>query len=372
MGMPNANSQRPRLILVGGFLGAGKTTLLSVVSQMLQKQYKSVGLITNDQTTGLVDTQILEMVNSRVREISGSCFCCDFQGFIGAVKFLISHSKCEVVVGEPVGSCTDLSATIMQPVKSMYANSIALAPLSVLIDPLEYLRLVENGEATGQGSAYIYLKQLEEADYIVINKTDLLDEKSLELVKRLLSKQFPEHPVCLISARNQTGVAGWLERICADPNPGRRLAEVDYDVYAAAEARTGWYNGSFLVSGNEGSQVDWSVFHHDFLKLQEKVFLEEKIRINHLKTFLKGGTSHMIGNITGRGEGISIRGNGFYSESARLVVNIRAETSHEVLNEIVEDVLSLYRDHGYTFEAISIHHITPGQPQPSFRYRAIT
>ncbi len=47
---------RPRLLLVGGFLGAGKTTLLAQAAGRLARRGKRVGLITNDQAANLVDT----------------------------------------------------------------------------------------------------------------------------------------------------------------------------------------------------------------------------------------------------------------------------------------------------------------------------
>ncbi|MDN5204348.1 GTP-binding protein [Fulvivirgaceae bacterium BMA10] len=65
---------KTRLIIVGGFLGAGKTTLLSVLGRLLRERGEKVGLITNDQTTGLVDTYTLSAHDFAVEEIAGSCF----------------------------------------------------------------------------------------------------------------------------------------------------------------------------------------------------------------------------------------------------------------------------------------------------------
>lgn len=67
-----------RLIVVGGFLGAGKTTLLWEAARRLMKQWLNVGLITNDQAPELVDSALLSLNNLHVAEVSGSCFCCNF------------------------------------------------------------------------------------------------------------------------------------------------------------------------------------------------------------------------------------------------------------------------------------------------------
>ena len=99
-----------KIILVGGFLGAGKTTLLHAAAERLAHAGATVGLITNDQAPDLVDTAWLSRSATGVREVAGSCFCCDFPGFRDAVRSL-ADGGAEYVIAEPVGSCTDLSAS---------------------------------------------------------------------------------------------------------------------------------------------------------------------------------------------------------------------------------------------------------------------
>jgi G3E family GTPase len=48
-----------RYIMVGGFLGAGKTTAMLQFGQHLAGKGLRVGLVTNDQSSGLVDTTML-------------------------------------------------------------------------------------------------------------------------------------------------------------------------------------------------------------------------------------------------------------------------------------------------------------------------
>ena len=113
-------SNKTDLILVGGFLGAGKTSLLWEVAKRLNLKGRKVGLITNDQASELVDTSFLETNNDIVEEVSGSCFCCNFGGFAEAIAHLQEANNSDIILAEPVGSCTDLSATIMQPLKEKY------------------------------------------------------------------------------------------------------------------------------------------------------------------------------------------------------------------------------------------------------------
>ena len=46
-------------VMVGGFLGAGETTALLRLAEHFTSQSRRVGLITNDQSQGLVDTSIV-------------------------------------------------------------------------------------------------------------------------------------------------------------------------------------------------------------------------------------------------------------------------------------------------------------------------
>ena len=135
--------QPTRLILIGGFLGAGKTTLMSRLARQLTQQGKRVGLITNDQAADLVDSGILEQAGLHVEEIAGGCFCCRFGDLIKASSRLIAEVEPDVLIGEPVGSCTDISATVLQPLKALHSDRFKLAPFSVLVDPLRLREVLD-------------------------------------------------------------------------------------------------------------------------------------------------------------------------------------------------------------------------------------
>ena len=76
-------SDLARYIMIGGFLGAGKTTAVAGLAQHLTDQGKRVGLICNDQSSGLVDTTLLRSKGFPVEEITGGCFCCRFKLIAG-------------------------------------------------------------------------------------------------------------------------------------------------------------------------------------------------------------------------------------------------------------------------------------------------
>jgi Ni2+-binding GTPase involved in maturation of urease and hydrogenase len=99
-----------RYIMVGGFLGAGKTTAVLRLAEALHRDGRRVGLITNDQSIGLVDTTVLTAHGFPVEEITGGCFCCRFNSLVDAAQRLAAGSGPHVFIAEPVGSPAGRSA----------------------------------------------------------------------------------------------------------------------------------------------------------------------------------------------------------------------------------------------------------------------
>src|SRR5882757_7621178 len=100
--------KRLRFVMVGGFLGAGKTTTLARLARYYSGRGQKVGLVTNDQAQDLVDTQSLRSQGFPVEEIAGACFCCRFDDLVVKVSQLESDERPDIILAEPVGSCTDL------------------------------------------------------------------------------------------------------------------------------------------------------------------------------------------------------------------------------------------------------------------------
>jgi G3E family GTPase len=193
------------------------------------------------------------MLRSRgfaTEEIPGGCFCCRFNSLVDAAQRLTEATRPDVFIAEPVGSCTDLIATVSYPLRRIYGDRFSIAPLSVLVDPVRALRVfgVETGGKFSEKVIYIYRKQLEEADLIVVNKTDLLEGARLFELESVLRREFGQAEILRVSARAALGLEGWFERIL-DAEPSARMAmPIDYDIYAEGEALLGWLNATIHLS----------------------------------------------------------------------------------------------------------------------------
>jgi Ni2+-binding GTPase involved in maturation of urease and hydrogenase len=363
--------ERTRIIFVGGFLGAGKTTLLWRAAELLAKRGRRVGLITNDQAPDLVDTKLLVEKGLVVREVAGSCFCCNFGGLIDAASSLQSIDA-DVLIGEPVGSCTDLSATILQPLKDKFGDRFVLSPLSVLADPRRLGEVFGDGDcALHASAAYIFRKQLEEADLLVVNKADTLSLEERRGLEGLIAARFPQAQVRFLSARTGEGVEAWLDEVLSGGRAGARILDVDYDTYAEGEAVLGWLNADVRLSAAEES-IRWDSFCSDLLGALHAEFRGRRARIGHVKLLLAAGGEHCIGNLTDLGGEPVIQGRieGAVAR-ADLVLNARVEMSPEDLERIVRGALATTAEGRVCCDVLRLRCLRPGRPQPTHRYEKV-
>jgi G3E family GTPase len=366
------------VILIGGFLGAGKTTLVAQAAQRLVQRGQRVGLITNDQAANLVDTAILEAAGSPVCEVSGGCFCCRFEDLLSAMEKLMHQMSPDVLIGEPVGSCTDLSATVLQPIKDVHRDRFRAAPFSVTVD-VKQMRTLERMRASPkrgetfrfpESVMYIYQKQLEEADLIVLNKADLLSADEVLEVEDTLKREFTRAPVFTMSALAGQGVDGWLDFVLADHPSGSTIAEVDYDEYAAGEAALGWLNAAIRLDADR--DVPWRRFCTDLIAGLQADFQALSAGIAHLKLHLAAGPDALTANLTSNDGHPVLRGEiAGHAREAKLLVNARVHIDPQRLRETVERRLQAAAGDGVRLTVTDLQSFAPARPQPKYRYDAV-
>ena len=360
--------KQTRIILAGGFLGAGKTTLIWNVAQRLMAKGLKVGLITNDQAPELVDSQLLKLSDLQVAEVAGSCFCCNFNGFTQAIKNLQTGVDADVILAEPVGSCADLSATIVNPLKKFYQRELIVSPMTVLADParLEDILFGGNG-GLHEDAAYIYRKQLEESDVILITKTDTLTAGQTDRLLNMTRQAFPTSLVMAASTRTGTGVDEWVETVSNSSAAGLKLLDIDYDRYAHGEAVLGWLNGTLRV---KAAGTDWDAMLDDIMHRMCSAIDAEQLRVGHVKVIAECGSCYAVGNITGKADTLQLRGNAGQADEARLIINARVETTPEHLDALVSDVLAAALE-GCESEIQAWRYLQPGRPNPTHRFLAV-
>lgn len=355
---------KTKIIFVGGFLGAGKTTLLSEAAKIVSAQGKRVGLITNDQASELVDTALLEHGNAVVSEVSGSCFCCNYKGLEDAVTQMHAAGV-EIIIAEPVGSCTDLSATLLQPLKQRLSDDIQLAPLSVLVDPNKLSDLLKGGTAgMHESAAYIMNKQLEEGDIIIISKSDLLTKESNDEIKIRSANKWPLATIIDLSAKSGENIDTWMNEVLNREESGTHIAQVDYEVYAEGEAVLGWLNTTISL---HSKSIDWDIFTKNYLDRLSRRFDDSNYAIGHVKLLIEVSDRYAIGNLTGKVDSLNYRGSVGLGESATMTLNARVQMDPEELKEIVLEELDFATADDISSTVLVLKCLKPGRPNPTYR-----
>jgi Ni2+-binding GTPase involved in maturation of urease and hydrogenase len=355
-----------KIILAGGFLGAGKTTLLWKTAQNLIAKGLHAGLITNDQAPELVDSALLRHEGLTVAEVSGSCFCCNFDGFVDAAGKLAGDRRTlDVIIAEPVGSCTDLTATVVRPLKKFFADSYQVAPLTVLADPM-YLSSILKYWNTGLciEASYIYRKQLEECDIILITKTSHYAEEFIKDLKRQVSGKYPSAKVMSADSITGKGLEEWIEAVMNGDEAGKRFVQVDYDIYAIGEAALGWLNGVILLRGDS---TNWDDLSKKLLTRLAVRFKKEKYPIGHVKIITENGDKYLAGNLTGMSEDVNLHGSAGAGGVAKMTINARVATSPENLDFIIKDALANLTQDKFEIETLAWRCLSPGRPNPTYR-----
>ena len=360
-----------RYIMIGGFLGAGKTTAVAQLARHLVSKGLRVGLITNDQAQNLVDTAMLKSRGFAVAEIAGGCFCCRFTSLMEAASKLTATTRPDVFIAEPVGSCTDLVATVTYPLRRMYGNQFSIAPLTVLVDPVRAARVLglQEGGSFSDKVVYIYQKQLEEADIIVINKMDLFSSEAADALQTALQKRFPGKEIFRISAREGSGLQNWFQHIENTDQNSSKAIDVDYEVYAEGEALLGWLNATIRFTAQD--EVDGNALLRTFAEvLRSKLAGKE---IAHLKMTLDPDDSLpelAVVNVV-RNETVAELSQELSDpvQGGQIVVNIRAEADPDEIQQALRDTLGgLYATHPrVTAQLEHCESFRPGKPVPMHR-----
>jgi hypothetical protein len=351
-----APTRKPVIVPLGGFLGAGKTTLILAAARVLKGRGILSAAVLNDQGTELVDTRFIQENGLHADQVTGGCFCCRFSDLVDAVERLQVYRP-DVIFAEAVGSCTDISATTLQPLKRDYAERFRLAPFSVLVDPSRAGELMMSN--ADPDLAFLFQNQIAEADLVCFTKSD----------KFLEYPELPGAQVRVLSAKTGQGVAAWLDDVLSGGLiPGGRLLEIDYEHYARAEAALSWLNCRAVARMR--APISPAMLVGPLLEtLCEKITVAG-FRIAHLKIIDECPTGYIKASICENGGQPSVEGMLDASPGAvhELLLNIRAVAEPNHLRRMIE--MELRQLPGKT-DVLSLQCFRPAAPKPAQRFRTV-
>ncbi|WP_448194939.1 CobW family GTP-binding protein [Pseudomonas aeruginosa] len=169
--------------VVAGFLGAGKTTLLNRMAQRADSGRLAV--IVNDFGELNIDAAIIAEVTDAVYSLQNGCICCTVQEDLLAQ--LVSLSKLRPALERIVIECSGVSdpQRIVQTIGyPQLRNRLHLDAVITLVDASGYQDL--EGEMARLSRAQVAC-----ADWVLLNKADLVSPEQLQSIRASLGGRAP-------------------------------------------------------------------------------------------------------------------------------------------------------------------------------------
>lgn len=161
-------------LIIGGFLGAGKTSLLlRLIPYMREKLgIEKTVILENEIGRVGIDDRVLSGAGYRVQGMFAGCVCCTMAGELSlTVQGVMRDIDPEWIIMEATGMA------FPQNVKENLADSLGIdARVCCLVDAKRWPRLLKPME-------HLLPLQLQEADTVLINKTDAVDADALLSVR---------------------------------------------------------------------------------------------------------------------------------------------------------------------------------------------
>jgi G3E family GTPase len=170
-----------------GFLGSGKTTLMR---RILGERggAEPMAVIVNEFGAVGIDGALLEGTNVNMIEITAGCLCCTLKGsLVTALEELRDTRGVKRVVIEATGVAQpgELLEVLSEPA---LRGSVEVGPVVTVVDSAKF-----SGLRRVLGS--FYAEQVQRADVVILNKTDLTDPSRLDEVRRTIAGLNPKAAV---------------------------------------------------------------------------------------------------------------------------------------------------------------------------------
>lgn len=349
---------------MGGFLGSGKTTAITNAAKVLMREGKKVAIITNDQGDQQVDSTFVKSLGIPIREVANGCFCCNYHQLDDQIEELKKAGP-EIIFAESVGTCTDLIATIAKPMSKLKPEMEIV--ISIFADASMVSSIIAGRETFAEDSVrYIYKKQLEEADILVLNKIDLVASKDQQVLDEIIASEYPGKVILYQNSLDESDVERWIQKNYTFLHQGqRRSLNIDYEIYGAGEAKLAWLDKSLTMINNSGNAH----------RLAEKMIVSivhqiqsRHLAIGHLKFFVESNGKKEKISVTQTGIASDIKLADVDATEATILINARVETEPSILEEIVQQSLTQTSErYGCIIKEGNWSVFKPGFPRPTYR-----
>jgi G3E family GTPase len=171
------NGARIPVTVIGGYLGAGKTTL---VNHILATADERIAVLVNDFGAINIDKDLIVGSDGAAVELANGCICCSLaDGLVSALDLVLSRSSAPDRVLIEASGVADPAAVAAYG----HRPGLSLDATIVLADACSIGTHVEDPYVGDTVRA-----QLAAADIVVLTKTDVAGQETIESGRRLISE----------------------------------------------------------------------------------------------------------------------------------------------------------------------------------------
>lgn len=193
--------------VLSGFLGAGKTTLLNHV--LNNREGRKVAVIVNDMSEVNIDAALVEKGNANLSrteeklvEMSNGCICCTLrEDLLEQVEALAAEGKYDYLLIESTGIAEPLPVAATFDFRDENGKSLSdVARLDTMVTVVDAANLIKNysstdflkdgdqslGEEDERTLVDLLVEQIEFANVVILNKTDLVTSAEREIVRAII------------------------------------------------------------------------------------------------------------------------------------------------------------------------------------------
>ncbi len=170
--------QKVPVTILTGFLGSGKTTLLNKI--LSEEHGKRIAVIENEYGEVGIDQGLVINADEEVFEMSNGCICCTVRGDLIRVlgNLMKRRDKFDYVLVETTGLADPGPVAQTFFMDDEIRNEFSLDGIVTLVDAAHIDQQLGRSDESSEQVAF--------ADVLVLNKTDLVSDESLDLLESRL------------------------------------------------------------------------------------------------------------------------------------------------------------------------------------------